>query len=83
MKWICSSSYVQGFLTSEASAAVKELLPSWANGELAEVCAWADKQRFRYRWSSPLHFADTPGDCNFSYASTCSMLLPLSYIDTL
>ncbi|VAH53059.1 unnamed protein product [Triticum turgidum subsp. durum] len=60
-----------GFLTSGASAAVKELLPSWANGELAEVCAWADKQRFRYRWSSPLHFADTPGDCNFSYARDC------------
>jgi len=60
-----------GFLTSEASTGVKALLPSWANGELAEVCAWADSQRFRYRWSSPLHFADTPGDCKFSYARDC------------
>lgn len=60
-----------GFLTSEALTGVKALLPSWANGELAEVCSWADSQRFRYRWSSPLHFADTPGDCKFSYARDC------------
>ncbi|KAF7018975.1 hypothetical protein CFC21_032208 [Triticum aestivum] len=60
-----------GFLTSEALTGVKALLPSWANGELAEVCSWADSQRFRYRWSSPLHFADTPGDCEFSYARDC------------
>ncbi|KAI5010379.1 hypothetical protein ZWY2020_012516 [Hordeum vulgare] len=60
-----------GFLTKEASAGVKDLLPSSANGELAEVCSWADSQRFRYRWSSPLHFADTPKDCKFSYARDC------------
>jgi hypothetical protein len=67
---------VQNFLTEEAATAVKELLPAWANGELAETCAWADTQRFRYKWSSPLHFADTPGDCEFSYASTCSLSSP-------
>ncbi|EMS50011.1 hypothetical protein CFC21_019522 [Triticum aestivum] len=60
-----------GFLTKEALAGVKALLPSSANGELAEVCSWADTQRFRYRWSSPLHFADTPEDCKFSYARDC------------
>ncbi|KAF7018973.1 hypothetical protein CFC21_032206 [Triticum aestivum] len=60
-----------GFLTKEATAGVKALLPSSANGELAEVCSWADSQRFRYRWSSPLHFADTPEDCKFSYARDC------------
>jgi hypothetical protein len=65
--------WVQNFLTDEAAAAVKDLLPAWANGDLAETCAWADTQRFRYKWSSPLHFADTPGDCAFSYASTCSL----------
>ncbi|PWZ38206.1 Endonuclease 3 [Zea mays] len=58
----------ESFLTKEASTAVKELLPGWAGGELAETCSWADTQRFRYRWSSPLHFADTPGDCEFDYA---------------
>jgi len=47
---------------------VKDLLPGWAGGDLAETCSWADTQRFRYRWSSPLHFADTPGDCEFDYA---------------
>ncbi|KAG8043758.1 hypothetical protein GUJ93_ZPchr0458g22818 [Zizania palustris] len=61
----------EGFLTSEAAAAVKELLPGWAGGDLAETCSWADTQRFRYRWSSPLHFADTPGDCQFNYARDC------------
>ena len=61
---------MQSFLTSEASAAVQDLLPGWAKGELAETCSWADRQRWHYRWSSPLHFADTPGDCKFSYAST-------------
>ncbi|VAH53055.1 unnamed protein product [Triticum turgidum subsp. durum] len=60
-----------GFLTKEALAGVKALLPSSAKGELAEVCSWADSQRFRYRWSSPLHFADTPKDCKFSYARDC------------
>ena len=47
---------------------MKDLLPGWAGGDLAETCSWADTQRFRYRWSSPLHFADTPGDCEFDYA---------------
>ncbi|XBI95652.1 hypothetical protein VPH35_032065 [Triticum aestivum] len=60
-----------GFLTKEALAGVKALLPSSAKGELAKVCSWADNQRFRYRWSSPLHFADTPKDCKFSYARDC------------
>ncbi|XP_066344690.1 endonuclease 2-like isoform X2 [Miscanthus floridulus] len=58
----------ESFLTEEASTAVKDLLPGWAGGDLAETCSWADTQRFRYRWSSPLHFADTPGDCEFDYA---------------
>src|SRR5664279_1330846 len=49
------------FLTDEAAAAAKDLLPAWAKGKIAEACSWADTQRFRYKWSSPLHFADTPG----------------------
>ncbi|CAL5014473.1 unnamed protein product [Urochloa decumbens] len=61
----------ESFLTKEASTAVKNLLPGWAGGDLAETCLWADKQRFRYRWSSPLHFADNPGDCKFDYARDC------------
>ncbi|PUZ49244.1 hypothetical protein GQ55_7G311000 [Panicum hallii var. hallii] len=61
----------ESFLTEQASTAVKNLLPGWAGGDLAETCSWADQQRFRYRWSSPLHFADTPGDCKFDYARDC------------
>uniref|UniRef100_A0A0E0PF00 Aspergillus nuclease S1 n=1 Tax=Oryza rufipogon TaxID=4529 RepID=A0A0E0PF00_ORYRU len=37
----------EGFLTKEAATAVKELLPGWAGGELAETCSWADTERFR------------------------------------
>ena len=71
--WVCNLTpdppVLQSFLTEQASTAVKGLLPGWAGGDLAETCSWADQQRFRYRWSSPLHFADTPGDCKFDYAS--------------
>nr|CAB3488505.1 unnamed protein product [Digitaria exilis] len=49
----------------------KDLLPGWAGGDLAETCSWADSLRSQYPWSSPLHYADTPGDCKFSYARDC------------
>ncbi|KAF8660259.1 hypothetical protein HU200_057825 [Digitaria exilis] len=62
----------ESFLTKKASAAVKDLLPGWAGGDLAETCSWPDTQRFRYKWSSPLHFADSPGDCKFDYAKDAS-----------
>ncbi|GJN01505.1 hypothetical protein PR202_ga18776 [Eleusine coracana subsp. coracana] len=61
----------ESFLTKEASTAVKDLLPGWAGGDLAETCSWADTQRFRYRWSSPLHFADSEGGCKFVYSRDC------------
>lgn len=59
----------QKYLSDDASAAVLDLLPASANGELASVCSWADQLRFRYRWSSPLHFIDTPEVCNYEYSS--------------
>lgn len=49
--------------------AVQDLLPEVAGGDLAAVCSWADEVRFRYRWSSPLHYVNTPGVCNFQYKS--------------
>ncbi|KAG2569363.1 hypothetical protein PVAP13_7NG372700 [Panicum virgatum] len=61
----------ESFLTSEASAAVTRLLPGWAGGELAATCSWADDERRRYPWSGALHFADTPGDCQFFYDRDC------------
>ncbi|CAL9073437.1 unnamed protein product [Musa textilis] len=61
----------QKYLTKKASAAVLHLLPESAGGDLAAVCSWADEVRFRYRWSSPLHYANTPGVCNFEYSRDC------------
>ncbi|KAJ1273222.1 hypothetical protein BS78_06G263000 [Paspalum vaginatum] len=59
----------ESFLTRETSEAVKELLPEWAGGNLAETCSWADAERRRFPWSSDLHFADSHGDdCKFNYA---------------
>ncbi|KAK1685976.1 hypothetical protein QYE76_046824 [Lolium multiflorum] len=62
----------ESYLTSEASVAVKGLLPESAGGELAAVCSWPDTERRQNPWSTPLHFADTPGDCKFSYARDCT-----------
>ncbi|XP_051129029.1 endonuclease 4-like [Andrographis paniculata] len=62
------------YLTEEATAAVKALLPDEAEGELAAVCAWPDevKHNHLYRWSSPLHYVDTPDfRCNYRYCRDC------------
>ncbi|MBA0866530.1 hypothetical protein Goshw_021926, partial [Gossypium schwendimanii] len=56
------------YLTKDALATVKELLPDSARGELASVCSWADDVRWHYHWSSPLHYVDTPDfKCNYKY----------------
>ncbi|KAG7013017.1 Endonuclease 2, partial [Cucurbita argyrosperma subsp. argyrosperma] len=46
----------QSRLSRAAADAVQRLLPEYANGELANVCIWADRIKFRYRWSSALHY---------------------------
>ncbi|KAI5656983.1 hypothetical protein M9H77_25776 [Catharanthus roseus] len=64
----------QGFLSEDAEMGVKELLPDHAEGELANVCSWADEVRhhYHYRWSSPLHYVDTPDfRCNYRYCRDC------------
>ncbi|XP_072980065.1 endonuclease 2-like [Typha angustifolia] len=61
----------QQYLTRKASKAVLGLLPASAGGDLAAVCSWADEVRFRYRWSGPLHYINTPGVCNFDYSRDC------------
>lgn len=62
----------QGFLTKDALTAVKALLPDYADGDLAAVCSWADEVRFHKRWSSPLHYVDTPDfRCNYKYCRDC------------
>ncbi|XP_030440062.1 endonuclease 2 [Syzygium oleosum] len=58
-------------LTGAAADAVKQLLPESAE-DLASVCAWADRVKFRYRWSSELHYINTPDNlCKYQYSRDC------------
>lgn len=62
----------EGFLTEEALAGVKSLLPDYADGELANLCSWPDEIRWRMRWSSQLHYIDVPDFvCNYNYGRDC------------
>ncbi|XP_039001502.1 endonuclease 1-like isoform X1 [Hibiscus syriacus] len=64
----------QGLLEQEAAAAVENLLPDYANGDLSSLCVWPDQIRhwYKYRWTSPLHFIDTPDDaCSYQYSRDC------------
>ncbi|XP_042498375.1 endonuclease 4-like [Macadamia integrifolia] len=62
----------EGLINKEAAAAVKVLLPEYADGDLAAVCSWADEIRFHYHWSGPLHYLDTPDfKCNYEYCRDC------------
>ncbi|KAM3203876.1 Endonuclease 5 [Capsicum annuum] len=62
----------QSRLSKAAAKAVEELLPHSANGDLASVCIWADRVKFRYHWSSPLHYIDTPDKlCTYRYSRDC------------
>ncbi|URE46912.1 hypothetical protein MUK42_25187 [Musa troglodytarum] len=55
-------------LSESAAAAVEDLLPNYAKNNLSSLCTWADRVKFRYRWSSPLHYIDTPdGLCTYDY----------------
>lgn len=55
-----------------AAKAVKELLPESAQGDLSSLCDWADRVKFRYHWSSPLHYINTPDVCSYQYNSESS-----------
>ncbi|KAK6122284.1 hypothetical protein DH2020_043904 [Rehmannia glutinosa] len=59
-------------LTKAAANAVSQLLPAYAQNDLGSVCSWADRVRFRYHWSAPLHFIDTPDNlCSYQYKRDC------------
>ncbi|KAK9114990.1 hypothetical protein Syun_021787 [Stephania yunnanensis] len=67
-----SDSHLQPRLSDAASAAVKKLLPKSAGDDLASLCSWADHVKFRYHWSSALHFIDTPDSlCTYQYDRDC------------
>ncbi|XP_028767641.1 endonuclease 1-like [Neltuma alba] len=64
----------QSLLEAEAEEAVKNLLPDYVKGDLSELCVWPDQIRhwYKYRWTSPLHFIDTPDNkCSFDYSRDC------------
>ncbi|KAI5677589.1 hypothetical protein M9H77_08539 [Catharanthus roseus] len=62
----------QSRLSEAAAVAVKDLLPSYAEDDLGSLCSWADRVKFRYHWSSPLHYIDTPDDlCTYNYNRDC------------
>uniref|UniRef100_A0A0D6R1Z9 Aspergillus nuclease S1 n=1 Tax=Araucaria cunninghamii TaxID=56994 RepID=A0A0D6R1Z9_ARACU len=62
----------QDLLNDKAADAVNKLLPDYAVGNLSSVCSWADEIKFRYRWSSQLHYINTPDNkCNFQYSRDC------------
>lgn len=60
----------QSRLSKAAADAVEQLLPKYAENDLGSVCIWADHVKFRYHWSSALHFIDTPDNlCTYQYES--------------
>ncbi|KAL9243582.1 hypothetical protein vseg_017452 [Gypsophila vaccaria] len=64
----------QSLLEPEALHAVKNLIPEQLDGNLSALCVWPDQVRhwYKYRWTSPLHFIDTPDDsCSFDYNRDC------------
>ncbi|KAL8137616.1 hypothetical protein V2J09_003617 [Rumex salicifolius] len=67
---VCS--IAQSYINDAALKAVKQILPEYAAGELASLCSWADRVKFRYHWSSPLHYIDVPdSSCTFLYNRDC------------
>ncbi|KAL5726111.1 hypothetical protein ACHQM5_009181 [Ranunculus cassubicifolius] len=67
-------------LSEAANAAIKDLLPAYANDDLGSLCSWADQVRIHYPWSTVLHYLNTPDNlCNYQYNSKqCSELLTYS-----
>lgn len=59
-------------LSKAAADAVSQLLPAYADNDLGSLCSWADQVRPHYRWSSALHYIDTPDNlCSYQYNRDC------------
>ncbi|RWR84458.1 S1/P1 nuclease [Cinnamomum micranthum f. kanehirae] len=64
----------QALLRPGAAEAVHNLLPEYVKGDLSALCTWPDQIRhwYKYRWTSSLHFIDTPDNaCTFDYSRDC------------
>ncbi|KAK4399958.1 Endonuclease 2 [Sesamum angolense] len=63
-------------LSKSAADAVSQLLPAYADNDLGSLCSWADRVKFRYHWSSPLHYIDTPDNlCTYQYKNNLTEAL--------
>lgn len=63
---------MQDLLQPDAAHAVRSLLPADVGGDLSALCVWPDQVRhwYKYSWTGPLHFIDTPDKaCSFDYSS--------------
>ncbi|PON70975.1 S1/P1 nuclease, partial [Parasponia andersonii] len=57
-----------GYLSEEVQAAVQQLLLALADRSLASVCSWPDDVGKKLRWSTALHYSNTPDSaCNYDY----------------
>lgn len=64
------SPLLQPRLSKATEDAVSKLLPAYAENDLGSMCSWADRVKFRYHWSSPLHYLNTPDNlCTYQYNS--------------
>ncbi|KAI3986796.1 hypothetical protein MKX01_039770 [Papaver californicum] len=64
----------RSLLEDDAAEAVRSLLPDDVNGDLSALCTCPDQVRHWYkcRWTSSLHFIDTPDNaCTFDYSRDC------------
>ncbi|GFP84663.1 endonuclease 2 [Phtheirospermum japonicum] len=62
----------QAHLSKVAAQAVRKLMPNNAKGDLGIICPWADTIKYRYRWSSDLHFVNIPDHlCTYKYNRDC------------
>lgn len=62
----------QNLLEAGPAHVVENLLPDYVNGDLSALCVWPDQIRhwYKYRWTSPLHFIDTPDQaCSYEFSS--------------
>ena len=63
-----SATIAQAHLTPSTLAAIKPILPAYAEGHLGPIAAWADSIRFAHRETAGLHYVNAIGD---DPADTC------------
>lgn len=62
----------QNLLEAGPAHVVENLLPDYVKGDLSALCVWPDQIRhwYKYRWTSHLHYIDTPDQaCSYEYSS--------------